>query len=56
MKTKTPFLTAVLSAGFAFGASAQMKEQPGETVNLNSLPTAVQQTIKDKAAGGEIVG
>jgi uncharacterized membrane protein YkoI len=30
-------------------------KQLGEMVSLNSLPAAVQETIKDKAAGGEIV-
>jgi uncharacterized membrane protein YkoI len=35
--------------------SAQGKEQTGEKVELKSLPAAVQQTIKEKAAGGEIV-
>ena len=54
MKIKTPLLTVVIGAGIAFGVSAQTK-QPGEIVSLNSLPAAVQQTIKDKAAGGEIV-
>ena len=51
---KTPLLTIVIGAGLAFGVSAQTK-QPGEMVSLNSLPAAVQETIKDKAAGGEIV-
>jgi hypothetical protein len=54
MKIKTPLLTVVIGAGLAFGVWAQTK-QPGEMVSLNSLPTAVQETIKDKAAGGEIV-
>lgn len=54
MKIKTPLLTVVIGAGLAFGVSAQTK-QPGEIVSLNSLPAAVQETIKDKAAGGEIV-
>ena len=48
-------LTAVISAALAFGVSAQAKEQMGEMVELKSLPAAVQQTIKEKAAGGEIV-
>jgi hypothetical protein len=55
MKTKTLLLTAVVGAGLAFGMSAQAKEHPGETVSMNSLPAAVQQTIREKAAGGEIV-
>jgi uncharacterized membrane protein YkoI len=55
MKTTRLLLTAVIGAGLAFGVSAQPKEQMGEMVELNSLPAAVQQTIKEKAAGGEIV-
>lgn len=34
---------------------AQVREQPGEKVDLKSLPAAVQQTINQKAAGGEVV-
>jgi len=54
MKIKTALLSVVIGAGFAFGVSAQTK-QPGEIVSLNSLPAAVQETIKEKAAGGEFV-
>jgi uncharacterized membrane protein YkoI len=55
MKTTRLLLTAVIGAGLAFGVSGQAKEQMGEMVELKSLPAAVQQTIKEKAAGGEIV-
>jgi hypothetical protein len=55
MKTTRLLLTAVIGAGLAFGVSAQAKEQMGEKVELKSLPAAVQQTIKEQAAGGEIV-
>jgi Peptidase propeptide and YPEB domain len=55
MKTTRLLLTAVIGAGLAFGVSAQAKEQMGEMVELKSLPAAVQQTIKEKAADGEIV-
>jgi uncharacterized membrane protein YkoI len=55
MKTTRVFLTTVIGAILAFGVSAQAKEQMGEKVELRSLPTAVQQTIKERAAGGEIV-
>jgi len=55
VKTIRAVLSAAIGAGFAFSAAAQLKEQPGEMVELNSLPAAVQQTIKGKAAGGEIV-
>jgi len=55
MKTKNLLLTAVISAGFACILTAQAKEQPGEMVQVKALPASVQQTINQKAAGGEIV-
>ena len=55
VKMTRAVLAAAIGAGLAFSAAAQLKEQPGEMVELNSLPAAVQQTIKGKAAGGEIV-
>ena len=55
MKTRKAVLTTVISVGLAFGAAAQPGEHPGEAVDLASLPASVQQTIKQKAAGGEIV-
>jgi len=48
-------LAAAISAGLAFSAAAQFTEQPGEMVELKSLPASVQQTINQRAAGGEIV-
>jgi uncharacterized membrane protein YkoI len=53
MKTRSLMLVAVICAGLAFSTVAQ--EQPGEMVELKSLPASVQQTITQKAAGGEIV-
>jgi hypothetical protein len=55
VKTKRAVLAAVIGAGLAFSAAAQTTRQPGENVDLKSLPASVQQTIKQKAAGGEIV-
>jgi hypothetical protein len=55
MKTRSLMLVAVICAGLAFGAVAQAQEHPGEMVELKSLPSSVQQTINQKAAGGEIV-
>jgi uncharacterized membrane protein YkoI len=55
MKTKKLLLTTVISAGLACGVAAQVREQPGEKVQVKSLPAPVQQTINQKAAGGEIV-
>jgi hypothetical protein len=48
-------LIAVIGAGLACGVAAQVREQPGEMVQMKSLPASVQQTINQKAAGGEIV-
>ncbi|HEU0274381.1 MAG TPA: PepSY domain-containing protein [Candidatus Udaeobacter sp.] len=55
MKTKTLFLTAVIGAGLAWGPASQAAGQPGELVSVKSLPASVQQTINQKAAGGEVV-
>lgn len=52
--TKALLATAI-STGLAFGVAAQVKVQPGEKVDLKSLPASVQQTINQKATGGEIV-
>lgn len=50
---KSGLLAAVISTGLAFGVAAE--NQPGEKVDAKSLPSAVQQTINQHAAGGEIV-
>jgi uncharacterized membrane protein YkoI len=55
MKTRNLLLTAVVSAGLAFGLTAQAGEHKSEVVDQKTLPAAVQKTIKEKAAGGEIV-
>jgi uncharacterized membrane protein YkoI len=55
VKTTGGLLAAVIGTCLAFSVAAQVKEQPGEMVELKSLPAAVQQTIDQKAAGGEIV-
>jgi uncharacterized membrane protein YkoI len=46
---------SLFGARLAFGVSAKAKEQMGEKIELNSRPAAVQQTIKETAAGGEVV-
>jgi uncharacterized membrane protein YkoI len=51
----TGLLAAAIGTCLAFSVAAQVKEQPGEMVELKSLPAALQQTINEKAAGGEIV-
>lgn len=55
MKTMKLLLAAVVSAGMAFSMAAQAGEPKGETVDMKTLPAAVQKTITEKAAGGEIV-
>ena len=55
MKTMKAVVATVLGIGFAFGAAAQPGKHPGEKVDLKSLPAAVQETINQKAAGGNIV-
>ncbi len=55
MKTMKAVVATALGIGFAFCAAAQPGKHPGEKVDLKSLPAAVQETIKQKAAGGDIV-
>ena len=55
MKTIKTIVATALGIGFAFGAAAQPEKHPGEKVDLKSLPGAVQETINQKAAGGDIV-
>ena len=55
MKTTTAVLTAAIGLGLAFSAAAQPGAQPGEMVDVKSLPASVQQTINQEVAGGEIV-
>ena len=45
----------MVGVGLACSAAAQLKEQPGEVVELRSLPASVQQRINQKAAGEEVV-
>jgi hypothetical protein len=55
MKTTKAVLAIAISVGLTLGAAAQPGKHPGEKVELKSLPTSVQQTISEKAAGGNIV-
>jgi hypothetical protein len=55
MKTTKAVLAIGIGFGLILGASAQPGKHPGEKVDLKSLPTSVQQTISQKAAGGNIV-
>jgi uncharacterized membrane protein YkoI len=53
-KTKL-LVAAVVSAGLALSVTASATEEKETAVDMNSLPAAVQKTIKEKAKGGEIV-
>ena len=56
MKITKLLVAAIVSVGLAFGVIAQATEEKDiELVDLKSLPAAVQKTINEKAAGGEIV-
>ena len=55
MKTKRAVLAMAIGVGLTLGAAAQPGKHPGEKVDLKSLPATVQETIKEKAAGGDIV-
>ena len=54
MKTTTTLLITTIGVVFTLGAVAQPGKHPGEKVDLKSLPASVQETIKDKAAGGNV--
>ena len=57
MKTKNLFIVAAISAGLAFGVTAQAKEEKHEeqTINSSDVPAAVQQAAEAEAKGGTIV-
>jgi hypothetical protein len=55
MTTTKAALAIAIGVGLTLGAAAQPGKHPSEKVDLKSLPASVQQTINEKAAGGEIV-
>jgi hypothetical protein len=55
MKTTKAVLAIAIGVELTLGAAAQPGKHPGEKVDLKSLPASVQETIKQKAAGGQIV-
>src|SRR6266481_518996 len=57
MKTKDLLTVAAVSAGLAFGVTAQAKEEKHEeqTINSSDVPAAVQQAAQAEAKGGTIV-
>jgi len=54
MKTTTVVLAITLEVGLGLSTAGEPGKHPGE-VDLKSLPAGVQQTIKEKAAGGQVV-
>ena len=52
---KNLLIVAVVSAGLGFTLISQAGELKREAVSLKSLPSSVQKTITQKAAGGEIL-
>jgi len=57
MKTKNLIVTAFISAGLAFGITAQAGEKKHEEHSISStdVPAAVQQAAQAEAKGGTIV-
>jgi hypothetical protein len=55
MKTTTAVLTLTIGVGLSMSMAGEPGKHPGEKVDVKSLPEAVQKTIKDKAAGGNVV-
>jgi uncharacterized membrane protein YkoI len=55
MNTTRAVLAIAIGVGLTLRAAAQPGTHPNEKVELKALPASVQQTIKEKAAGGQIV-
>ena len=57
MKTKKLLTVAAISAGLAFGVTAQANEEKHEeqTINSSDVPAAVQQAADTQAKGGKIL-
>src|SRR5215813_9585105 len=55
MKTTKAVLAMAIGVAFTLGASAEPGKNPGEKVDVKSLPASVQSTVKEKAAGGQVV-
>lgn len=55
MKMSNLVVTTAICAVLGLSSSLLAGEHMGESVNLKDLPSAVQKTINEKAAGGKIV-
>ncbi|MEY2395915.1 MAG: hypothetical protein QOF94_2260 [Acidobacteriaceae bacterium] len=55
MKTSKFLIALLVSAGLMSATAVRAHEEKEEHVEMKSLPAAVQKTVTNKAAGGEIV-
>ena len=55
MKMTKAVLAITIGVGLSLSMASEPGKHPGEKVDIKSLPEAVQKTIKEKAAGGQIV-
>ncbi|HSS17098.1 MAG TPA: hypothetical protein VLQ29_08965 [Candidatus Dormibacteraeota bacterium] len=55
MKTNNLIVVALVSAGLAFGLTAQAKEKEEESISSSDVPAAVQQAAQAEAKGATIV-
>jgi plastocyanin len=55
MKTPNLLVTAIVSAGLAFGVAAQAKEHEEENISKSDVPAEVQKAADVQAKGGKIV-
>ena len=55
MKTMKAVLAITIGVGLSLSMVAEPGKHPGEKVDLKSLPASVQETINQKAAGGNVV-
>jgi len=55
MKTTNAVLALTIGMGLSLSTAGEPGKHPGEKVDMKSLPAAVQETIKDKAADGTVV-
>jgi uncharacterized membrane protein YkoI len=55
VRTTKAALAVIAGVALAYSATAQMNDQPAETVELKPLPGSLQDTISQKASGGEVV-
>jgi uncharacterized membrane protein YkoI len=56
MTTRNLLVSTLVGTGLVVSSAVWATEEMSESVDINSIPETVQKTIKEKAAGGEIVG